>query len=279
MNRLAQLRQVVLGMDAPKRFSYLQSVGIPDREIPDLLNFMLSEPLVTPRQENRESNRMAEALKRIELRQQELAKNPPPPMVDGLLPFEKDVLHNRYLLGGASLHDGASFHNPKLTQTSALQWFRNEFLPSGVHFALILGKPGCGKTFAALAYVNLIAKVRIEMGKIQESNARYVHAYRLAEMLHDFKKNSNEIDAITKCGVLLLDDLGSEPTGWRGDDLKAHLGYLIDNRYRFKKKTIITTNAKEKEFAELYGERIISRFAEVGMFYQTQDPDLRKGMK
>lgn len=283
MNHL-ELREAVRSLPPLQQVAYLKQLGYTDEQIPDFLNWILSNGVQTRQSEKeKQDNRMAETLEKLKARMEFAKQNPEPPKLDGMDPFERDQLHNQYMLGGSTLYDGASYHNPELRQTETFSWMRNVFHGSAKSFALLLGGTGAGKTFAAIAYTNMIAKVDIVMGKIQYSNAAYLHAYKLAEMLANIKKHGEELDKYKQKGVLVLDDLGTEPVGFRGADFQAHLGYLIDERHKFRRKTIITSNttmeSKEKTigFKELYGDRIVSRLMESGFGLETNDPDLRRG--
>lgn len=277
MNHFA-LKEAVKSLPPVQQVAYLKQLGYTEEQIPDFLNWILATEL-TPRalQKPQRESRLSEALNKVKARIEQAKQNPEPPKVDGMDPFKRDQLHNQYMLGGSTLYDGASYHNPELRQTEAFSWMRNVFHGSAKPFALLLGGTGAGKTFAAIAYTNMIAKVDIVMGKIQYSNAAYLHAYKLAEMLANIKKHGEELDKYKQKGVLILDDLGTEPVGFRGADFQAHLHYLIDERHKFRKKTFITSNTTSEGFKELYGERIVSRFAEVGLGLEAKDPDLRRG--
>lgn len=273
-----KLKQAVLAIPEGDRIAFLRTKGYKtQQDAEDMLRFLLMPSKPTENKPVEKPDRFREVMERAAAFGQKLKANPPAPKEGLLTPFERDVLHTRHIMGGPTVHDTASYHNPNLRQTETTRWLVNEFMPSGMHFALILGNPGAGKTFGALAYVNRIAQVEVNVGKIQRTNARYVHAYRLAEMISEHRKFRHELDDLTRgCGVLMLDDLGTEPEGWKGKDFDRHFGYLIDERYKFRKKTIITSNTTLDKFNALYGEAVTSRFAQVGMFLETQDPDLRR---
>lgn len=286
-----ELKQQLEALPKQERPAYLIAMGLPEHEVPDLLRYFFADrPTKAPksgtdpvrwmmREARPKDGALTEALAKCEAMIQRKRQEPPVENTEGgLTQLERDVLHNRLLLGGETLLDEASFQNPDLRQTETIRWFLNSFIPSGSQFAVVMGGAGSGKTFGALAYINRIAKVEMGIGqKIQKTNAAYVHAYRLYEMISDRKKHGEKLDEITRnVGILLIDDLGTEPTGFRGGDFLAHFEYLIGERHKFRKKTIMTSNTTSEDFKELYGERIVSRFNEIGLFLETKDPDMRK---
>jgi len=275
-----ELFKVLAPLSPEERLAFLMDKGTGKAEAQDYLAYLFpvrQAPKEDPREKT--PGRLQEAMAKLQILAKKAKENPVEPKDQGLTLFERDILHNRYLLGGETLLDGASYHNPKADKTEAMNWLPNTFLPSGKHFAVMLGQPGSGKTFAALAYANRIAKVEIEVFKIQYSSAMYVHAYKMAEYIHNSRKYGDELNKLASCGVLVVDDLGCEPVGYRGKDFDAHFGYLIGERHKFRKKTIITSNASFEGpdgFKELYDKRIISRLSEVGLLLQTKQEDMRR---
>lgn len=275
---LNTLRERLEPLPKEDRKAFVRNIGIPEDEIEGYIQYVFNPAKPKQVEDNRESKpgRLQEALAGLELLKQKAKANPPEVKINGLSPFELDVLHNRYLLGGETLLDRASYHNPEVVQTDIMQWLVNTFLPSGMHFAVLLGEQGAGKTYGALAYMNRIAKIDVKVCKIQYSNSIYIHAYKLSEYIHNPKKYDDELKKLISCGVLMLDDLGCEPVGYRGKDFEAHFGYLIGERHKFRKKTIITSNATPNDLRELYGDRVISRLMEVGLLFQSKQEDMRR---
>lgn len=272
---LHQLKQEFEPLPHGERIAFLTTRGYDLQEANDIINWLYSNPTPPPQKKAAE-DRLSETLQKLEARIELAKTNPPDPKQEELSLFELDIVHTRHLLGGATLHDDASYHKPGLILTESVKWLRDEFRPSCLPFALILGGTGSGKTFAALAHLNSIATVDIRFGVLQRSNARYVHAYKLAEMVHSLKKHADALDDLARCGVLLIDDLGAEPVGFRGADFIAHLDYLVGERHKFRKRTIITSNTTGEAFKSLYGERIVSRFNQIGLVLETNEPDLRQ---
>jgi hypothetical protein len=187
--------------------------------------------------------------------------------------LELDRLHTQFLLGADSLYDDASFYNPGIIKTRTVNWLRYEFHGSGKTAGAIFGPKGCGKTFGLIAYLNYAANILQGMDGRVYSKTGYVRAYDLCEMLCD--KDSSKLKSLEKKEILVIDDIGTEGENWKGRDFKSYLNHIIDKRYIFRQKILIASNFRKQEFCERYGDRIESRLAQVGMFLQTDEPDLR----
>lgn len=195
----------------------------------------------------------------------------------GQTPFELDIAHNRFLLGGQTIFDGASFHNPAFRETEASRWFLTEFRNAGRRSALLLGNPGSGKTWACLAHANSLAKVNRRGLEIVGSNARFVTAFDLAELFHNSRKKAADehLEDIKRSKVLIVDDLGAEPAGFRGSDFVAYFDRLFSDRHMHMKTTLITSNASKAQIIDLYGSRFTSRFNDCGLIFESKEGDFR----
>lgn len=118
--------------------------------------------------------------------------------------------------------------------------------------AVVLGgNKGTGKTVAAAW---LCAKRSIR--------ARFVRA---AEFARTSRYSDAKFDEILRAKALCLDDVGAEFADDRGS-LRVSLDELVDVFYSEKKTLIVTTNASGKEFAQRYGERMIDRMRQWGVW-------------
>jgi DNA replication protein DnaC len=75
--------------------------------------------------------------------------------------------------------------------------------------------------------------------------------------------------------ALVLDDLGTEFADAKGSFL-VDIDELIDVFYGDRKPLVITTNSTREEFAERYGERIVDRLRECGVFWVGAIESLRR---
>lgn len=117
---------------------------------------------------------------------------------------------------------------------------------------LIFGGTGIGKTHISLA----IAK------KVEQKgfNAIYISAPDLFTSLEKERFNqenvSENMQSVTECDLLVIDDLGAEFT--TSFTISA-LYTIINSRINSEKPTIITANLVPSEIAERYSDRIASR--------------------
>lgn len=112
------------------------------------------------------------------------------------------------------------------------------------------GNPGVGKTFLS----NCIAKELIEKLKV-------VVRIGAAELVEIIKAGSRDFDAepdpyLVESDLLIIDDLGTElNTEWNSSSIFN----IIDERLKFNKATIITTNLSYNDIRDRYSERVSSR--------------------
>ena len=198
--------------------------------------------------------------------------------------LQKDIAHNQFLMGGSTLLDYASYHWDGF-QTTEISRQLKELYGHGEakHFALLCGDVESGKTFAAMAHVNKMANKHFGHGfKLQKTNAMFVTAFDLARMVATRKYDT--LQELKMTGILLIDDAGTEPTGYKGADFIAEFEAIISYRHqRPRLKTLITTNLEPssedpevKTFASVYGNRVLSRIAQVGVVLSTNETGLRR---
>ncbi len=117
------------------------------------------------------------------------------------------------------------------------------------------GTVGTGKSFLSCC----VAKELMDQGNL----VIYFSAARLFDALSKstFDKDNNESlvgisDDICDCDLLIIDDLGTEPTN---SFVSSQLFSCLNNRHMRKKSTIITTNLSLGELRDRYSDRIFSR--------------------
>ena len=119
---------------------------------------------------------------------------------------------------------------------------------------LLHGKAGLGKTFLC----NCIAKEALDLG----FNVIYLTAFQLFRLIREYRFNydsdlsSEDIDAIYKCDLLIIDDLGTEGSN---SFTTSELFSLINDRLLSEKPVVISTNLTPNELVNHYSDRIISR--------------------
>lgn len=124
---------------------------------------------------------------------------------------------------------------------------------------LFTGNSGLGKTFLSNCIANeLLKKEKTVLYQTAPVMLDSIINYRLGKSNSDI----NIYDHLLDVDLLIIDDLGTENM----NNMKfAELFTIINSRLLPQKgkntKTIISTNLDLKNLANLYGERIISRFA------------------
>lgn len=136
----------------------------------------------------------------------------------------------------------------------------------------IFGDVGRGKTYL----LNSIAKEILD----RNYSVLYMTSSRLFKFLNDYNwafeearaKHQEQFDFILECDLLIIDDLGSEPSS-KNDS--ANLFEVVNNRMIAGKPIIFSTNFDETMFSEMYGDRIFSRIIGNSEVYEIFGEDLR----
>jgi len=102
-----------------------------------------------------------------------------------------------------------------------------------------------------------------------------ITAYTLAELLDAPWQHKDRLERLKTTGWVLLDDLGTEPTGKSGERFLSYFQGLVDERYQHRRPLIMTSNKTPEEFREAYGKRLLSRLNESGIVIQSDDADMR----
>lgn len=129
-----------------------------------------------------------------------------------------------------------------------LEWATTN--PTG--FVLIHGPVGCGKTHAAMIVLRAACDGR--------RTVRFAAARLLPRLLLDDSRVDGrpEWSRHSRCGLLLLDDLGAETERGAATDILAE---LIEERYVHRRPTIVTTNLSPEDLYALdarMGSRLVS---------------------
>jgi len=134
------------------------------------------------------------------------------------------------------------------------------------------GNTGCGKTHLAIGMLAEFLK--------QNTEAMFIPVPELLLRIRSsFGERSTQteeelIEQYTAYALLVLDDLGAEKTT---DYSITTLHLIIDRRYRYGRKTIVTTNFMDLETVEqTLGARIASRLSDSKIIKITSMPDWRK---
>lgn len=134
--------------------------------------------------------------------------------------------------------------------------FVNEFDDVNLHNMVFVGKSGLGKTFLGNCIINALTDKGV--------SCLYMPATALFKPFSVSLQNREEaeeiIEFIFNCGLLIIDDLGSEKqTATRYSEFLEILNTRALKNKKVPCKTIITTNLSPKEILDCYGERVMSR--------------------
>lgn len=126
----------------------------------------------------------------------------------------------------------------------------------------VYGDTGVGKTY----FLQAIAKSK------RTTPENFVSL--LAEFRDAMQKGSyfEKLQDFTNKEYLFIDDIGAEKTS---EFVLEFLYLVVNRRYENMKRTILTTNLSLKDFEERYGDRILSRIAELCVIHELKGEDRR----
>lgn len=136
---------------------------------------------------------------------------------------------------------------------------------------LMFGNPGNGKSHLAAAIVNAV----IPRGKACVFRSVPALLKKLQETYRaDARVSESEILAVLQdADLVVLDDLGAEKmTEWA----ESMLYYIVDQRYRWRKPLIVTTNCDLEELEERIGTRTFDRLLEMCVLVENRATSYRK---
>lgn len=144
------------------------------------------------------------------------------------------------------------------------------------NFIVLSGQTGVGKTFLTECLANEL----IYKGSL----VSFVSAFAMNNMFLAYhttfdSKKQDYIDALLSPDVLIIDDLGTEPT--LKNVTKEYLYLILSERSRLNKLTVISTNLDLENILARYNERIFSRLCNKreSFIAQIKGTDLRLNSK
>jgi len=132
--------------------------------------------------------------------------------------------------------------------------YLKKFASNPFGFIVLVGENGRGKTFAAEAVYQDFVCSSWEKKFITQSELNTLWE-------EEKKKYGSHSDLVTRFSdykLLILDDIGTRKPS---ESFMDFLYVLVDNRYRSKRGTIVTTNKTALEIRELFGDAFLSRVA------------------
>lgn len=140
----------------------------------------------------------------------------------------------------------------------------------------IVGGVGVGKTFLTECIVN--SAINSGNYTVYTTSASWNNDM-LKCHISPFYEKEMILEPYLTCDLLIIDDLGTEPT--YNNVTKEYLYLIISERLKNNLNTIINTNLSLQQILDVYGERIFSRLANVNscMLIQMQANDIRLGLR
>ena len=136
---------------------------------------------------------------------------------------------------------------------SVCRQYAAQFDPKGGRSLLMLGATGLGKTHLSLA---IAASVVAQGHEVVYGSVQDLFRRAEAERFARDGDAGGTTDSLLECGLLILDDLGSEFTT---SFTAALLHNIINTRLNCHRPTIISTNLPFKELNAVYADRVVSR--------------------
>lgn len=101
--------------------------------------------------------------------------------------------------------------------------------------------------------------------------------YMEAQQVYDYFKKNQSLPPVDPNEVLLVDDLGVEPSSYNDfGEIRYPLTEFLMNRYRLNATTVIATNYTFEQLGETYGDRIQDRMREMFAVITYTEPSYRK---
>ncbi|MDR0462441.1 MAG: ATP-binding protein [Christensenellaceae bacterium] len=144
---------------------------------------------------------------------------------------------------------------PSPKHKSIYNWLAEycEKFPTKIPNLVLWGATGTGKTFIVNTVKQSLTdkKVRVE----------YATAFNMVNVfqkyVNSFGRDDEQINDFLDCDVLIIDDLGTEPT--IKNVTQEHIYNILNERLVNKRAFIITTNLNPDALYERYDERIARR--------------------
>lgn len=133
----------------------------------------------------------------------------------------------------------------------------------------LYGIAGSGKTYTLYAIRKALKSWDIDCGDIEN----WVEL--LFEIRDRYSNNlsiKSTINYITEKNFIFIDDIGAENQTQNSQEL---LYLILDRANRYEKILFISTNLSLEDFSKKYGDRLMSRIAELCIPYEMKEEDLR----
>lgn len=147
--------------------------------------------------------------------------------------------------------------------------YAEHFSPEQSGGLLMSGNTGLGKTHLSLAIANVLLQKGYYV--IYDSTGSLLH---ILEQEHFGKgsENSNTLETLLECDLLILDDFGTE---FRTSFSHSMIYTILNSRMNAGKPMIVNTNLTLGEIKEEYGDRVVSRLISASQTLAFYGRDIR----
>lgn len=140
---------------------------------------------------------------------------------------------------------------------------------------VILGSVGTGKTHLAFAVKNALSEISLFRGRkfYSEDRCSYTTAKTLIDDIHlswKEKDCENPVNALTKVGLLILDEVGLSANE------RTELYELVNARYERCRPMICISNNTPAELQNVLGQRIYDRISGGAEFFELSGTSYRQ---
>ena len=182
--------------------------------------------------------------------------------------------HGNMLLRSIGVPETLAFAKPE--DIDQVDWSNTMQVLNKGRGLYLMGNTGRGKSYLAAAILRWAITIQLlkrsELEPLNDAVNRIVKDYQFIDVstyLHRIRETfsagskeseSDLVDNLCNCKILVLDDLGiSKPTEWANQVFDM----VINFRYNTQKtrRTIITSNLPLATLSDRYGDRIASRIA------------------
>lgn len=126
---------------------------------------------------------------------------------------------------------------------------------------IMVGSVGTGKTHLASAMCRKMAEQKEPYKVLIATVTEMIRRYRSSYDSNNDVTEEKVINSLTNKDLLIIDELGMS----KGDEKELNILFeIINNRYEYKRSTVIISNQSIGEVKELLGQRIIDRLKEDG---------------
>ena len=148
------------------------------------------------------------------------------------------------------------------------------FVKRDIRWLAFIGKTGTGKTHLACA---IIRETMMTYRPFDFIYTKHIRMIRRIRSTYQSGAKENEYDVVKRFSstkLLILDEVGlaGEVSSWE----RATLDDILDHRYEHQLPLILTSNLPAKQLFSMLGERIESRFIEMGRVVNCTWGDYRK---